>query len=114
MALATDTMKTALLNAYKAQGSWLSLHTGAPGSTGANESTGGSPAYSRQQTTWGTPSSGTLTGSQVNIPVPASTITAAGVWTAATGGTFLDALTVTSTTVSGNATIQVTPTITIS
>ena len=114
MALATDTMKTALLNAYKAQGSYLSLHTGSPGSTGANESTGGSPAYSRQQTTWGTPSSGTLTGSQVNIPVPASTITAAGVWTAATGGTFLDALTVTSTTVSGNATIQVTPTITIS
>ncbi|WP_168697819.1 hypothetical protein [Escherichia coli] len=49
----------------------------------------------------------------MSIPVPASTVTAAGVWTAATGGTFLDSLTVTSTTVSGNATIQVTPTITI-
>lgn len=113
MALATDTMKTALLNAYKAQGAHLSLHTGSPGSTGTNESSGGSPAYSRQPTTWGTPSSGTLTGSQVAIPVAASTIVAAGLWTAATGGTFLDALAVTSTTISGNATIQVTPTITI-
>ncbi|WVX88685.1 hypothetical protein SEA_BIRDSONG_31 [Gordonia phage Birdsong] len=48
MALATNAMKTALLNAYAAQGTWISLHTADPGSTGASEVSGGTPAYARQ------------------------------------------------------------------
>lgn len=114
MALVVDAMKTALLNAYKAQGAYLSLHTADPGSTGASEQTGGTPTYARKQTTWGTPSGGTLTGSQVSIDVPASTSTHAGLWTAATAGTYLDRLAITSVTVSANATILVTPQVTIS
>ncbi|SDU78398.1 hypothetical protein [Gordonia westfalica] len=43
MALATNAMKTALLNAYAAQGTWISLHTADPGSTGASEVSGGTP-----------------------------------------------------------------------
>lgn len=113
MALATDAIKTALLNAYAAQGTWLSLHTADPGSTGASEVSGGTPAYARKQTTWGTPASGSMVGSKVSINVPATTVVAVGVWSAATGSTYLDKLTIPSTTVSANATIDVTPTITI-
>ncbi|QSL99780.1 hypothetical protein SEA_ODAY_36 [Gordonia phage ODay] len=114
MALATDSMKTAMLNAYKNEASWISLHTADPGSTGASEVTGGTPTYARQQTTWGTPASGVMTGTKVSINVPATTVVAAGVHTAASGGsTYRDKLTIPSTTVSANATIDVTPTITI-
>lgn len=117
MALATNAMKTALLNAYAAQGTWISLHTADPGSTGASEVSGGTPpAYARQQTTWGgTPASGSMTGSKVSINVPATTVVAAGVYSAQTSGTYLDKLSIPpSTTVSANATIDVTPpTITI-
>lgn len=113
MALATNAMKTALLNAYAAQGTWISLHTADPGSTGASEVSGGTPAYARQQTTWGTPSAGSMTGSKVSINVPATTVVAAGVYSAQTSGTYLDKLSIPSTTVSANATIDVTPTITI-
>ena len=113
MALATNYIKGKLLEAYAAQGTWLSLHTADPGSTGASEVTGGSPSYARKQTTWGTPASGSMTGSKVSIDVPATTVVAVGVWSASTAGTYLDKLTIPSTTVSANATIDVTPTITI-
>lgn len=113
MALATDAMKTVMLNAYKAEATWLSLHTADPGSTGASEVSGGTPAYARKQTTWGTPASGSMTGSKVSIDVPATTVVAVGVWTASSAGNYRDKLTIPSTTVSANATIDVTPTITI-
>ena len=113
MALATDSMKAVMLNAYKNEASWISLHTADPGSTGASEVTGGTPTYARQQTTWGTPASGVMTGSKVSINVPATTVVAAGVYSAQTSGTYLDKLAIPSTTVSANATIDVTPTITI-
>lgn len=60
----------------------VSLHTGDPGAGGANEVTGGTPAYARQTPTWGTAASG-----QINIAsigshaIPAgSTIMYAGFW----------------------------------
>ncbi|SDT84354.1 hypothetical protein [Gordonia westfalica] len=54
-----------------------------------------------------------MTGSKVSINVPATTVVAAGVYSAQTSGTYLDKLSIPSTTVSANATIDVTPTITI-
>lgn len=75
------------LTAQGAAATWVSLHTGDPGTTGANEVTGGS--YARMQTTWGSASAGVMTGSQVSITVPASTtVTYAGLWTTSTAGTF--------------------------
>lgn len=68
---------------------WISLHTGAPGATGANEVTGGT--YARKQTTWGSISGGARTGSQVTIDVPASrNVTHWGIWTASSAGTFYE------------------------
>lgn len=66
---------------------WISLHTGSPGTTGANEVVGGS--YARQQTTWSAASGSAKAGSAVTINVPAgNTITHFGIWTAATNGTY--------------------------
>lgn len=68
---------------------YYSLHTGDPGTTGANEATGGSPAYARKQPTMGSSSGGTATSTgAVNFDVPAGTYSWLGRWSAATGGTF--------------------------
>lgn len=68
---------------------FISLHTGNPGTTGANEVAGGS--YIRVATTWGAISGGSVTGSQVTINVPASTTIAYwGLWDASTSGNYYD------------------------
>lgn len=98
MAIAVTATKNALATAYAAQGSWLSLHTASPAANGANEASGGSPtAYARKQTTWGTASNSTVTGTEVTFDVPAGSYSHWGLWTAATGGTFLDGGALTAT-----------------
>lgn len=83
------TARNALVSAYTANATWVSLHTGAPGTTGANEVPAGT--YARKQTTFGAPSGGSATGSQVSIDVPAGgPYTHYGLWTAVSGGTFYD------------------------
>ena len=99
--------------AQRALGGWISLHDASPGTTGANEATGGSPAYEREQTTWTDGGDdGVITGSQVTIDVPADTYTHFGVWTLQTGGVYIDGGTITSTTLSAQGQIKVTPTLT--
>jgi hypothetical protein len=114
MPIAVATTKEALADAYIALGAYVSLHTGDPGTTGANEATGGSPAYARQATTWSADSTddGVRAGTQVTIDVPAGTYTYAGLWTAASGGTFIDKVAITSTVLSAQGQIKVTPTYT--
>lgn len=114
MALATVATKEALADAYIALGSYISLHTGSPSTTGANEATGGSPAYARQQTTWSADAvdDGVRAGTQVAIDLPAGTYTHWGLWTASSGGTFIDGGTITSTTLGAQGQIKVTPTYT--
>jgi len=80
----------AAANGIAAAGAYISAHTADPGSTGTSEVAGGSPAYARKQTTWGTAANGERVGSQVAIDVPAGTsVTYWGIWSAATSGTFL-------------------------
>jgi hypothetical protein len=60
-----------------------SLHTGDPGTTGANEVTGGSPPYARKTATgFPTSTTGTATNSQVVFDVPPGTISHWGRWKA--------------------------------
>ena len=83
------TARNALVSAYTANATWVSVHTGAPGTTGANEVVGG--PYARKQSTFGSPAGGTVTGSQVAVDVPAGgPYTHWGLWTAVSGGTFYD------------------------
>lgn len=83
----TDAALNAAVGAVTTLGTWISAHTGDPSTTGANEVAGGS--YSREQTTWGSASSGDQTGTQVSIDIPAgTTVTHWGIWSASSGGTF--------------------------
>lgn len=112
MTIAVDATKQALANTYTGLGAYISLHTGDPGTTGTNEATGGSPAYARVLTTWGTGAAGVKSGSQVTIDVPAGTYTYAGIWSAVTAGTFIDKILITSTTLGLQGQVKVTPTYT--
>jgi hypothetical protein len=76
---------------------YLSLHTADPGTTGASEVTGGS--YARQAITFGSASAGvqSSTNSQTFAGMPSESggCPYAGVWTLASGGTYLGGLTTT-------------------
>lgn len=78
----------AAYTAVKGMGAWVSAHTADPGTTGANEVTGG--VYQRVQAALPAGSNGSGTAPAVSIPIPAgSTIRFLGVWSAQTGGTFI-------------------------
>ncbi len=81
----------AAANGLKSAATYISLHSGDPGTTGTNELSGGSPAYARKQPTWGTTNNGVVPLSaalQFDIPSGVN-VSHFGEWTAATGGTFL-------------------------
>lgn len=110
----TAASKEAAADTIIGLGTYISLHTADPGTTGASEATGGSPAYARKATAWAadTTDDGVRTGSEVTIDLPAGTYTHFGLWSAATAGTFVGGGTITSTTLSGQGQIKVTPTYT--
>jgi len=115
MAFTNASKETAAL-AVTGLGAYISLHTADPGTTGASEATGGSPAYARKLTTWtGGSSDGSVTGSQVTFDAPAGTYTHMGIWTASTSGTFVAGFALSSSaTLSAQGQILVTPTVTVS
>lgn len=89
-----DAAKNAMLDSTAGTPAWppshISLHSGDPSTTGANELTGGSPAYARQAIAWGAASGGSkaMTGTET-FDVPASTtVYYVGFWSALTSGTF--------------------------
>ncbi len=83
--------KIVMLSALGGAAKYISLHTGDPGTAGANELTAGTPAYAAQQATWSTVTTDTLALSNQPVwNVPAgSTITHVALRTAATGGDVL-------------------------
>lgn len=113
MAGFTNAAKEAAALAVTALGNWISLHTTDPGTTGANEATGGSPAYARKQTTWaGGASDGAVPGSQVIFDAPAGTYGFASQWSASTAGTFISSWALSSpVTLGAQGQVLVTPTI---
>lgn len=67
----------------------LSLHSGFPGQTQANEISGGSPAYARKGVSWASPSGGSVASSNAQVfDVPALTdVNWIGYSSGVTGGT---------------------------
>ncbi|MFR9767039.1 hypothetical protein [Nocardia sp. SC052] len=112
MAIAVGTTRQSLADNYKTLGAYVSVHTADPGSTGASEASGGSPAYARKQTTWTSATGGVVNGSQVTVDLPAGTYTHIGIWSAASGGTFIDKCAITSTTLGAQGQLLITPTFT--
>lgn len=107
----TDSALNDAVNGIATNATWISAHTADPSTTGANEVTGGS--YARQQTTWGSASSGDRTGSEVSVPIPAgTTVTHWGLWSAQSGGTFKGGFPLSASEVFGSAgTLDHTPTL---
>lgn len=97
----TDVEKNYLADQEAARIAALSLHTADPGTTGASEATGGSPAYARKTVTFNAagaagPLGATLQpatvgkawSSEVTFDLAAGTYTHMGAWSATTAGTY--------------------------
>lgn len=80
--------KNAMLDGLGAVALYASVHTGDPGSSGANEASGGSPAYARQSVSWLSASAGSMSSTSLTFDVPAGTYSWLGLWSASTGGTY--------------------------
>lgn len=89
----------------------VSLHTAAPGDTGANEVAGGSPAYARQPIAFNAPAGGVMddstNGAVFNVPA-GTTVTHVGFWSAVTAGTFLGGKAISSESFTGQGTYTLT------
>lgn len=84
-----DNGKNALCDGLATVAIFASLHTGDPSTTGANEATGGSPAYARKSVTYAAASTGTRASNIAQtFDVPAATYFHVGLWSASTAGTF--------------------------
>ena len=89
---------------------YASIHDGDPGDNGANEISGGSPAYARQAVTWQSASGGAManTGNiTFDIP-PGTSVMYVGFWDAASGGNFIGADDVTQEDFAGQGTYKAT------
>lgn len=105
MAIATTAEQNSLATKYAADAPYAALFTTAPsGSTPGTEVTGGSPAYARVALSWSAAASGKVTAS-VTFNVPTGvTVNGAGVYSAASGGTYIDGGAVTPTTYNAQGT----------
>lgn len=85
----TDAAKHVMLNQLATVAVFASMHTGDPGTSGANEASGGSPAYARKAITWNAAASGNLDNNANPVfDVPAGTYSYVGLWSAVSGGTY--------------------------
>jgi hypothetical protein len=83
----TNAAKAIMLSELAGQTTHLSIHTstGSPSTTGANEATGGSPAYARKVPAFGTVSGGVLPlSTSVTFDLPAGTYRYVGMWASTT------------------------------
>lgn len=96
-------------DAIAARGNFITLHTGAGGgTTGANEGAG----VTRKPTGWTPDAAGNNNGTPVDIDAAAGTYTEGGIYSAATGGTFVGSAPFTGGSVIVNGTgvkITITP-----
>ena len=102
--------KNAMLNALGALATYVSLHSGDPGENGANEISGGSPAYARKTNAWNAASGGSMDNSSTPVfDVPAATtVSYVGFWSALSGGVFYGAANVTDEVFAGQGTYTLT------
>lgn len=84
-----DAGRNATVDGLASVAGFASLHDGDPSTTGANEISGGSPAYARQAITYAAASGGQRSSSAaITFDVPASTVTHVGLWSLVSAGTF--------------------------
>lgn len=106
----SDAAKNAMLDELGTLAGFMSLHSADPGTTGANELSGGSPGYARKAITWSAAAAGAKAIS--NQPVfdveGGDTVAFVGFWSASTAGTFYGSDDVVSETFGAQGTYTVT------
>ncbi len=107
MPIAVDGTRQIVANAYTGAATHGSLHTANPGTTGAAELTGGTPAYARKPLTWTAGTTGTATSTAIFDVPTGVTVTHTGVWSALTAGTYRDNADITDQTFSSQGTLTV-------
>lgn len=110
MALSENSTKEALAVKFTELGSWIGVYVNG----GTTEAVGGSPAYARKQTTWDPGSTdGVVTGSQVEIDLPAGSYSHIGVFAAATGGLPIEKKMISTKTLDAQGKLLITATLTV-
>jgi hypothetical protein len=111
MAVSTTAEKNNLATKYGTDGAYVALFSTVPsGGSPGTELTGGT--YARVAAGWGAASNGVISGSAtLNVPSGA-TVAGVGLFTASTGGTYIDGGSVTSQTFGTAGTYTVTLTYT--
>lgn len=113
MPVATAQQRENVAVAYGGAATHGALYTTAPGGSAGSEPSGGSPAYARRPLTWAPGTADGVVTATATFDVPSgATIVGAGVHTAATGGTYLDGVAVTSQAFASQGTFQMTYTYT--
>lgn len=85
-----DAERDAVTDAETPRLAFMALFTADPGTDGANEATGGDPAYARQPVTWpaADQAAGPTAATECVFDLAAGDYTHAGYFDAATGGTY--------------------------
>jgi hypothetical protein len=99
-----------MISDYAALGNWVGLAGGNPGSTPAvaNEASGGSPAYTRQETSWLVTGS-TAIGSAVTFNVPPGTYSFMIICSGSSGNNMVDWCSISPQVATTQTTITITP-----
>ena len=106
--------RTSLASSYAALAPWMAIFSTVPsGGTPGTELSGGSPAYARRASNWGTAANSAVVATPAAHDIPAGA-TAAGIgfYSAQTAGSFVDGAAVTSQTFASQGTLAVTATYT--
>src|SRR5690242_3793944 len=105
MPIAVTTTKNDLAAKYGQDAAYGSLHTADPGTSGTSEVTGGT--YARKALSWSAAANGQITATAIFDVPSGATVTHAGLFTAASAGTFVDKVAITSQTFSSAGTLTV-------
>jgi len=106
----TDFAKNFMLDALDTGVIYVSAHTATPGLTGANEVTGGTPAYARQLAGYNAASGGSmaLTATET-LDIPSGvTVSFLGIFDAVTAGNFLGQVDIADEVFGSQGTLDVT------
>lgn len=113
MPVNTVGMRNVLANAYAGAAPYMALYSTVPAGSAGTEISGGSPAYARKASNWGAAANSAAVASPAAFDVPSgATVAGIGFHSAATGGTYMDGVGVTSQAFASQGTYTVTATYT--
>lgn len=113
MAIQVASTKTSLAASYAALALYGALTSTAPSATTGTEISGGSPAYARIACSWTPGAAGVTTATaQVFNVAAGTTVVGYELFSASTGGTYIDGATITSQAFASQGTYSITPTFT--